>query len=367
MPMNFSPYRPLEPWSITSQGIRPTTSDWGPKDVSSMLKEGIGGLYKNYRQAYGERYQSDIGEEALKRQMTPGEKALGLQQEGGPYATGSVGSPQQPVGAKLPSMAAGGASAPKQMPVGANFSAAGSRLMADLQRDFGLTPNQAAGITGPLAMESGGFGTLQEINPTVPGSRGGFGYAQWTGPRRVAFENFAKENGLDPNSYEANYGYLKHELQNTPEGKILDKVRSTDDPRQAAALFTGSAASKSGFLRPGAVNMDARFRWTDRALGLGGPQQAPAAAGGGGGSIYTPDTIRDANTILQQPDSTPQMKQWAQQVIAAVSQPQQAPQGPAIPPPQGGGPAMTMPGQAPPQPGPPPPPPPPQAVEPPPP
>ena len=73
--------------------------------------------------------------------------------------------------------------APQQMDAGE----IGPRLVADLARDFNLTPAQAAGIAGNLAHETGGFKHMQEIQPMIPGSRGGYGFAQWTGPRRRAF------------------------------------------------------------------------------------------------------------------------------------------------------------------------------------
>src|SRR6185295_11230523 len=43
-----------------------------------------------------------------------------------------------------------------------NANDVGSRISGDLQRDFGLTANQAAGIVGNLAHESGGFTQYQE-------------------------------------------------------------------------------------------------------------------------------------------------------------------------------------------------------------
>ena len=128
----------------------------------------------------------------------------------------------------------------------------GNKLMSDLMRDFDLTPAQAAGMVGNLDHESGGFASLQEIDPTVEGSRGGYGYAQWTGPRRRAFESWATENGLDPTSYEANYGFLKHELTATPEGAVIDKLRGTSSPDEAARVFSET------FLRPGIPHMDSR-------------------------------------------------------------------------------------------------------------
>lgn len=120
----------------------------------------------------------------------------------------------------------------------------GNRLLGDLTKDFGLTTEQAAGIVGNLAAESGNFTTMQEINPLVKGSRGGYGFAQWTGPRRVDFENWAKSNGLSTDSYEANYGFLKYELSNTPEGNVLEGIRQTTDAGSAARIFSNE------FLRP---------------------------------------------------------------------------------------------------------------------
>lgn len=128
----------------------------------------------------------------------------------------------------------------------------GQRLMADLMRDFGLSPAAAAGFVGNLDHESGGFNILQEIDPMVEGSRGGWGYAQWTGPRRKQFEAWAAENGLDPSSYEANYGFLAHELSNTPEGRVIQSLQGVDDPAIAAKVVSDT------FLRPGIPHMDSR-------------------------------------------------------------------------------------------------------------
>src|SRR5437868_1683750 len=81
-----------------------------------------------------------------------------------------------------------------------------ARYMADLIRDFELEDFQAAGIVGNGGTESGGFEKLQEISPTA--GRGGLGHFQWTGPRRVAFEQWIARNaskGYGPGVYEANY------------------------------------------------------------------------------------------------------------------------------------------------------------------
>lgn len=66
-----------------------------------------------------------------------------------------------------------------------------------LADDVGITPEQSAGIFGQLGYESAGLQAINEYQPVVPGSRGGFGWAQWTGPRRRAFESWSAENRAD--------------------------------------------------------------------------------------------------------------------------------------------------------------------------
>ena len=124
--------------------------------------------------------------------------------------------------------------------------------MSDLMRDYKLSPEQAAGFVGNLSHESGDFKSLQEISPTVKGSRGGYGYAQWTGPRRRQFEAWAQKKGLDPTSYEANYGFLRHELDSTPEGAVLGNLRNASTVSDATEVVSNQ------FLRPGVPHMGSR-------------------------------------------------------------------------------------------------------------
>jgi len=135
-----------------------------------------------------------------------------------------------------------------------------NRLSNDLQKALDITPAAAAGIIGSLAHETGGFMEMQELNPVVPGSRGGTGYAQWTGPRRIQFEEFAEDNGLDPSSYAANAGFLIHELKNTPEGKVLNDLKGIEDPQEATAIFSDK------FLRPGIPHTESRLAWTQSLI-----------------------------------------------------------------------------------------------------
>lgn len=120
----------------------------------------------------------------------------------------------------------------------------GNRLMKDIMSELGVSKEVAAGIVGSGHYESGGFSTLQEIDPLVKGSKGGFGYMQWTGPRRVEFEAYAKARGLSPDSYEANKDFFIHEIKNTEEGKVLAALKDAKTPTEASYIFSET------YLRP---------------------------------------------------------------------------------------------------------------------
>ena len=157
----------------------------------------------------------------------------------------------------------------------------GAQVASMLQKDFGLSPAAAAGFAGNLAHESGNFKTLQEINPTVPGSKGGYGWGQWTGPRRRAFEQYVAQNKLDPTSDEANYGFLKHELTNTPEGAVLARLKGVNDPAQAAQIVA------QYYERPGVPHMSSRINYAQQIAGQGGAQNMPFIPGQAGGQRET--------------------------------------------------------------------------------
>jgi len=136
------------------------------------------------------------------------------------------------------------------------------QLLSDLKRDFGMTNEQAAGVVGNLMHESGGFSTLQEVNPTVPGSKGGYGFAQWTGDRRKAFDDYVEQTGADKTSYDANYGFLKHELSNNRyERNQFNKVKKAQTAEEAAKIVS------ENYLRPGIPHNSSRVRYANEALG----------------------------------------------------------------------------------------------------
>jgi hypothetical protein len=158
----------------------------------------------------------------------------------------------------------GGSSAPSQdilqrfKNTPGSFGARAPGVMGRLMKDFGLSKEQAAGIVGNLGAESG-LQAINEKNPLIPGSRGGFGWAQWTGPRRRAFENWAKVKGLDPKSDEANYGFLAHELRTSERGSLA-AVRRQTTAQGAMRAFEQS------YERAGIKNYAGRAKFTERAL-----------------------------------------------------------------------------------------------------
>lgn len=142
------------------------------------------------------------------------------------------------------------------MAIDSNLS---SQIARDLQRDFGLTNMQASAIVGNLAYESGNFKSMQEISPTVKGSRGGYGWAQWTGSRRNDFESYAKAKGLSVDSYAANYGFLAKELATTEKAAI-------EAVKQAKTLPEATKAFERSYERAGVKNYPARENYAQQAL-----------------------------------------------------------------------------------------------------
>lgn len=132
-------------------------------------------------------------------------------------------------------------------------------MMDNLIKHFQFSVEDAAAIAGNAGHESNGFATLQEIKPTVAGSLGGFGWFQWTGPRRRAYETWCKGQGLTTISDEANYGFLRHEL-NTTEAKAVAATK------KAIGLKAKTIAFELAFERAGVKHYESRLKWANIAL-----------------------------------------------------------------------------------------------------
>jgi Phage tail lysozyme len=134
------------------------------------------------------------------------------------------------------------------------------RIMKDLLRDIpSWSVNDAAACVGNAGHECGGFSTLQEIKPIVKNSRGGWGWFQWTGPRRKSFERFANSKNYLLDSYEANYGFLLYELKNTETSTIVKT-------KNAGYLKDKVVAFEMAFERAGVKHYDSRLTYARAAL-----------------------------------------------------------------------------------------------------
>lgn len=139
------------------------------------------------------------------------------------------------------------------------FTELAPAIMGRLIDDFELTHEDAAAIVGNLAHECDGFDTLQEMKPLVPGSKGGYGWAQWTGPRRRAYEAWCKRKGWKGDEFEANYSFLFRELIG-PEGRALPAVK------RAVGLAEKTEVFMETFLRPGIPHLSSRVYYAKKAL-----------------------------------------------------------------------------------------------------
>lgn len=120
--------------------------------------------------------------------------------------------------------------------------------------------------------ESGLDPGINERAPLVPGSRGGFGLSQWTGPRRVALENFAAERGMPVGDADLQMDFLMHEMAG-PEAAAARAILAAPDTGTAAAAIVNR------FLRPAEAHRAAReARYLGGAMPDYGLPEAPLNA-----------------------------------------------------------------------------------------
>jgi len=153
----------------------------------------------------------------------------------------------------------------------------GGWVVKRLAVDFNLQPFQAAGIVGNLGFESSGFTKLHEVGQ--PEGQGGYGWAQWTGPRRMIFMQYAGQHQLDWRSDEANYGFLVTELRGAQRNTIVQVGATTDLAR--AVWSVGQTYERpggtSGSNLPG---YDGRLKYARRAMaGAGAVEPLPQPQG----------------------------------------------------------------------------------------
>ena len=160
----------------------------------------------------------------------------------------------------------------------------------------GIPRTAAIGLAGNFAVESGFEPGINEIAPVVPGSRGGFGLAQWTGPRRRQFEAFAKSQGRALDDLDTQLDFTVWELQNT-ERAAADSILSAATPEDAAR------AVSERYLRPGVPHLDRRIASAQKIAGGAGDDQL--AGGAGADTIAAFDLGAAMNELLAAPTDQP--------------------------------------------------------------
>lgn len=131
----------------------------------------------------------------------------------------------------------------------------------------GVPPVAIEGILRGMRAESGLNPGINEIAPVVPGSRGGFGLNQWTGPRRKQFEEFARSQGKPLDDLDTQLDFTVWELQNT-EKAAGGALYGAADADTAASIY------ETKFLRPG-IPHGGRGKASGPVNALASPQ-APA-------------------------------------------------------------------------------------------
>jgi hypothetical protein len=138
------------------------------------------------------------------------------------------------------------------------FRAKAPAVMKKLMTDFDFSVDDAAAVLGNIGGETGGFRYMQEIKPLIAGSLGGWGWCQWTGPRRRAFDAYCERNRLNKASDKANYGFLFVELKG-PESAAVPAVK------RARTLVDKVKAFERSFERAAKPHYDSRIFWANQA------------------------------------------------------------------------------------------------------
>ncbi|QNQ62520.1 hypothetical protein IB024_01815 [Brucella sp. 6810] len=165
-------------------------------------------------------------------------------------------------GAAYPSAVAGGASPTSGAATGTII--ASTPQAAEIKQGLearGLPSHVADAFVMNFQDESGLNPGINEKNPIVPGSRGGYGLYQLTGPRRVAYEQFAQQRGVDPSNTDAQLDFLMTELQG-PEARAAKSILSAPDTATAAQAIVND------FLRPAPEHRAARAAKYAKAGGV---------------------------------------------------------------------------------------------------
>lgn len=123
----------------------------------------------------------------------------------------------------------------------------GDRLTGHLQKELGITRNQAIGIVANLMHESAGLnpGMNQGMRIGEPSSNmaddnaNGYGLAQWGGVRKQGLITLAENQKIPASSEKANVDFLVQELKG-PYSGVIDELKATNSAEEATRSFCNS-------------------------------------------------------------------------------------------------------------------------------
>jgi hypothetical protein len=125
--------------------------------------------------------------------------------------------------------------------------------IADGLQERGIPQHIAEGFLLNFQDESGFNPGINEKNPIVPGSRGGYGLYQLTGPRRKQYEAYAKAVGKPVDDIDTQLDFLLMELESS-ESAAASKIFRAKTRGDAAAAIV------EHFLRPAKSHKESRVK-----------------------------------------------------------------------------------------------------------
>ena len=132
--------------------------------------------------------------------------------------------------------------------------------------DKGYNTNAAAGITGNLWHESGGFGGGAGDGGTA------HGIAQWRGDRWTKMQEYAKSVGKDPNDLNTQVDYLDKELK-TDYKSAYNLLQHASDVKTATGIFADQVEKPAGSGKGnigGISGMSNRLNFASQVANFGG-------------------------------------------------------------------------------------------------
>lgn len=167
----------------------------------------------------------------------------------------------------------------------------------------GLPAHIADGFVMNFADESGFQPGINEMEPLIPGSRGGFGLYQLTGPRRRRYEAFAAERGVAASDVNAQLDFLMMELEGS-ESDAAAKIMDTSTAGEAGAAIV------EHFLRPSKEHRERRatdyLGGASNSQGVAGPAFSSTSSAGSKPAGMSESSMRDliglmTNTEVSEP------------------------------------------------------------------